>query len=97
MNVQKKSFAPELKQLHNEKVVLDVAGPYLYIGTLEAVDPNSVTLVDADVHNMHESNTGLEKYLIDTRRHGIRINRKRVIVLRRNIMSISPLEAVETY
>lgn len=87
----------DLHSLLDQEVVIDVAGPYLYIGTLQSIDPTSVTLKDADVHNLQETNTGIEPYLIETKKHGIRINRRKVLVMRRIIMSISPLKAIETY
>jgi small nuclear ribonucleoprotein (snRNP)-like protein len=91
------SFATELDSLIGQQVVLDVDGPFLYIGTLEAIDPNSVTLVEADAHDLRETSTSTDQYLIDTVKHGIRVNRRRVVVLSRRIISVSPLEAVVTY
>lgn len=91
------SFAPELDSLVGQQVVLDVDGPFIYIGTLQAIDANSVTLVEADAHDLRETSTTTDQYLIDTRKHGIRVNRRRVVVLCRRIISVSPLEAVVTY
>lgn len=86
-----------LESLLNQKVVVDVTGPFLYIGTLQEFDQTSISLIEADVHNQRDTNTGTEQYLIDTKKHGIRVNRHKVVVMKRVIMSVSPLEAVETY
>jgi hypothetical protein len=91
------SFATELDSLVGQEVVADVNGPFIYIGTLQRVDVNSITLVDADAHDLRETRTSTDQYLIETRKHGVRINRHRVMVLARKIISISPLEAVVTY
>ncbi|MFW6457723.1 MAG: hypothetical protein ACOC0A_05445, partial [Planctomycetota bacterium] len=87
----------ELHSLLHQDVVVDVTGPFLYIGNLQKIDPVSVTLVDADAHNLRETNTGTERYLIEAKKHGVRINRHRVLVMKRVIMSISPLDAVVSY
>ncbi len=86
-----------LESLLNQEVVVDVTGPFLYIGILQDFDQASISLVDADVHNLRDTNTGTEQYLIETKKHGIRVNRHKVVVMKRVIMSVSPLEAVETY
>lgn len=94
---QQENFAPELDSYLGEEVVIDVHGPYTYIGTLERIDANSVDLSQVDVHAHRDTNTSIDRYLLETRRHGIRVNRSRATVLAREILSISPLSAVVLY
>lgn len=86
--------SPALGALFGREVVLDLAGPYVVIGTLAAEDHRYLILEDADVHDLRDSTTTRELYVLDTRRHGIRANRTRVLVTRSEIASISALDEV---
>ena len=90
-------FARELESFCGQNVVVDVSAPFTYIGKLQAIDANSITLVEADVHDLRETTTSTDRYLVETHKHGIRVNRHRVTILSRNIVSVSPLEAVVPY
>lgn len=94
---QSPSFAPELENLLGQNVVVDVAGPFIYIGSLQDLDGNSLTLIEVDVHDLRETTTGTDRYLIDTLKHGIRVNRRRVTIMSRQVISISPLESIVPY
>jgi hypothetical protein len=90
-------FAPELKDLAGQQVVLDTKGPFLYIGILDSVGADCICLRDADVHDRRESTTSIDLYLIEARKHGVRPNRSVVHVLAREVVSVSPLSAVVVY
>ncbi|MEX0701831.1 MAG: hypothetical protein WD069_07020 [Planctomycetales bacterium] len=81
-------------QYLGREVVLDVASPYVYLGTLAAVDAAALTLEDADVHDLRDTHTSRERYVIEARRHGIRPNRRRAVVHREEVVSLSALEDV---
>lgn len=83
-----------LEGLTGRQVVIDVQAPYVFVGTLEAVDEHSVQLSHVDVHDLRDSNTTRERYLLDTRTDGIRTNRRRVFVQRSQIVSISALDDI---
>jgi small nuclear ribonucleoprotein (snRNP)-like protein len=87
----------EAEELIGRKVVLDTRSNYLYIGTLERVGSNAFVLKDADVHDSRQSNTANELYIIQALQHGIRVNRERVYVLSRDVVSLSALEDVREY
>ena len=91
------TFANELSPLIGTQVVVDVDGPLVYIGTLEEIHSNTLLLVDADAHDLRETATSTDRYLIQTCQHGIRANRRSVTVMARHVVSISPLDAVITY
>jgi len=44
-------FGEEIWTLVGDEVVVDTRGPFLYIGTLESVNSNSLRLSDVDVHD----------------------------------------------
>lgn len=81
-------------QLIGREVVLDVMSQYVYVGTLTGFDSNYAVLEQADVHDLRDTTTTRELYVIDSRRLGIRSNRQRVLVQLLQIVSISALEDV---
>jgi len=81
-------------EFRGQVVVLDVASPYIYLGTLAGWDTLYFHLVDADVHDIRDTNTTRELYLVDARRLGINANRKLVLVRRDDVVSLSRLDDV---
>jgi len=77
-----------------QEVVLDATSRYVLVGTLAEVGHAHVVLINADVHDLRDSTTTRELYVLETRRHGIRANRHRVMVRRDEIVSISRLQDV---
>jgi len=78
-----------------ETVVVDLAGPFLCLGRLVAVDPGFLTLADADFHDLRDSNTTRESYVIDSRRVGIRRNRARVLVKLSEVVAVTKFEDID--
>ncbi len=78
-------------------VVIDVAPPVIYIGTLRAADGAFLTLENADVHPLWNSATSKEVYLMEVRRNGVQPTRRRVLVKRAEMLSISLLEDIVLY
>lgn len=76
-------------------MVVDLAGPFLCLGRLEAVDPGFLTLTDADFHDLRDSNTTRESYVIDSRRVGIRRNRARVLVKLSEVVAVTKFEDID--
>ncbi len=85
------------EDLVGQKVVVDCRSEYVYLGTLEKVGRDSLVLIDADVHNTRQSNTTEEMYIIQSLQHGVRVNRERVYVLTRDVVSVSRLDDVVEY
>jgi len=85
------------EQFVGQQVVLDAKGPFLYIGLLESIRADCFVLSEVDVHHRDESTTGSELYIIQSRRHGVRANRRRVHVLAREVASLSLLSDIIPY
>lgn len=83
-----------LQPMIGRVVVLDMNCPFVYMGTLIEFNERQLVLEDADVHDLRDSSTTRERYVIETRQHGIRANRQRVVVCREFIVSISELQDV---
>lgn len=82
------------ERLRGRIVVLDVASPYVYIGTLTSWDPLYLHIEDADVHDLRDTKTTREVYLVDAKRLGINSNRKRAMVRIADVVSLSALEDI---
>lgn len=76
------------------EVILDVSSPYVYVGTFKGSTLHSVILEDADVHDLRDTSTTRERYVLDAKRLGVNRNRKRVLVRLDEIVSVSALEDV---
>ncbi|MEX2287516.1 MAG: hypothetical protein WD648_10540 [Planctomycetaceae bacterium] len=80
--------------LIGREVVLDAVGQYVYVGTLAGHDERYLILNDADVHDLRDTATTRELYVLEARRHGVRANRRRVHVRREEVISLSALDDV---
>jgi hypothetical protein len=78
----------------SQVVVLDLASPYVVVGTLVDEDHRYLILDDADMHDLRDSNTTRELYVLDVRRHGLGPNRRRVLVNRADVVGVSRLDDV---
>jgi len=83
-----------LSELRGRLVVIDVEAPYVYSGTLAELDAHHLVLEDADVHDLRDAGTTRELYVLETRMHGVRANRKKVLIRRNQVISISALDDV---
>jgi hypothetical protein len=59
-----------------------------------ALDERFCTLEDADVHDLRDSSTTRDVYTHETRRYGIRANRRRVLIPRSEVVALSLLADV---
>ncbi len=87
-------FPERLNELVGRNVVVDARSLFVYIGRLAEVDTHFVVLEEADVHDLRDSSTSREVYVVETKKFGVRANRKRVFVRRDEIVSISLLDDV---
>jgi small nuclear ribonucleoprotein (snRNP)-like protein len=84
----------EFEKLIGQEVVLDVVSQYVYLGTLTGADDKYIVLERADVHDLRDTKTTRELYVLDSRRYGIRSNRDRVLVRLDEVVSQSALTDV---
>lgn len=88
------SLPPLVAQLIGREVVLDVSGPYVYLGRLTGGDEKFLSLEEADVHDLRDTATTREEYVLAARRHGLAANRSKVFVRTAEVVSVSALEDV---
>jgi hypothetical protein len=87
----------ELQKYIGKQVVVDTKSPYLYIGTFVLEGEQYLTLQDVDVHDHSMSTVSKELYIIEALKYGVKVNRKEVKVVSRDIISISLLEDIVKY
>jgi hypothetical protein len=68
--------------------------PYVYVGRLVAERAGYLILEDADAHDLRDSSTTRERYILDCREHGVRPNRKQVLVDAHQVVALSRLEDI---
>jgi hypothetical protein len=77
-----------------EKVVIDLRSPYVALGTLVRFDELFVELKNADMHDLRDTDTTREMYVVDSKLTGIKRNRKRVFVVRAEMVAVAKLDDV---
>ena len=78
-------------------VVVDTASYFMFIGRLVEVSERFLILEDADVHDRRESPSSNEKYVVESKKYGVRINRKRVHIRFDEVVCLSRLDDVIEY
>ena len=78
----------------NQKVVIDLRSEYVCLGTLIATDPHFLELKNADLHDLRDTETTREHYVVASRNTGIKRNRKKLILRREEVVAIARLEDV---
>lgn len=85
---------PDLRSLIDETVVLDLSSRYVILGTLRSVSEAFLVLGDADAHDLRDTSTTRDSYVLDACRHGVSIGRREVWVRVDEIVALSRLEDV---
>lgn len=83
-----------LKEYLNKIVVLDTDSHWLYIGTLKAIEKDCCLIENVDAHDLRETTTSRDNYLIGVKTHGLLINRKAVKVHKEKVVGVSRLEDI---
>lgn len=83
-----------LRPLLNQEIVVDLSSQFVVLGTLRQAEGSYLVLEDADVHDLRDSTTNREQYVVEARRLGIQANRKWTRLRQEEIVCISKLEDV---
>jgi hypothetical protein len=84
-------------ELVGSEVVVDTDTGFVIIGKLEASRAGSLSLSEADVHDIRDSSVTKEVYALEAMKYGVRSNRRRVHVRMERVVCISRLEDVIRY
>lgn len=83
-----------LAKMKGRDVVLDLQSTYVVLGKVAGEDHRYLILKDADVHDLRDSTTTRDAYVLEARRHGVQPNRRRVLIRHEEIVSLSALDDV---
>ncbi len=83
-----------MEEFIGQKVVIDCRSPFVCLGTLQRVEEHFLELRHADLHDLRDTDTTRENYVAESQATGIKRNRKRVLLIRADIIAISRLDDV---
>jgi small nuclear ribonucleoprotein (snRNP)-like protein len=83
-----------LQNFVGEKVVIDMKAEYVCLGTLLSVDDHFLELKNADLHDLRDTDSTRENYVIASVKTGIKRNRRKLLLFRSELVAIARLEDV---
>lgn len=83
-----------LEEFLEQKVVIDFRSSYVCLGTLTGLDEWYLHLRDADLHDLRDTHTSRENYVAAAKTTGIKHNRKRVLIVRADVVAVARLKDV---
>jgi hypothetical protein len=83
-----------VEELIGSKVVIDLRSEYVCLGTLTRVDQHFLELKHADLHDLRDTDTTRENYVAESVATGIKRNRRRLLLMRTEIVAVARLEDV---
>jgi small nuclear ribonucleoprotein (snRNP)-like protein len=84
----------EVKDFLGKEVVIDTDSRWLYVGTLKKIDKGFLALQNVDAHDLTDTASTRDEYLVNVKTHGLVINRKTVILNREKLIGLSLLEDI---
>jgi len=78
-----------LEEMIGQKVVVDLRSEYVCLGTLAGFDDFFLQLKNADLHDLRDTDTTRENYVASSHATGIKRNRKRMLLVRAEIVGIA--------
>lgn len=83
-----------LDDLIGQCVVIDLRSEFVCLGTLHRVDEHFLELGNVDLHDLRDTDTTRENYVAASVSTGIKRNRRKLLLVRAEIIAISRLEDV---
>jgi transposase len=81
-----------LEELIGEIVVIDLRSPYVCLGKLSRIEPDYLELRHADLHDLRDTETSRENYIASSHDTGIKRNRKKLWLMRSEVVAIARLK-----
>ena len=72
--------------------MIDLRSTFVALGTLVGADDHFLELKNADLHDLRDTDTTRENYIAESKATGIKRNRKRVLVLRSDMVAVARLD-----
>ncbi len=83
-----------IEEFLNQRVVIDLRGEFVCMGTLQSIDENFLELSNADMHDLRDSDTTRENYVAASLATGIKRNCRRLLLVRSEIVAIALMDDV---
>jgi hypothetical protein len=83
-----------IEEFLHQRVVIDLRGEFVCLGTLEKIDEHFFELRNADVHDLRDSDTTRENYVAASLATGIKRNRRRLLLVRSEIVAVALMDDV---
>jgi hypothetical protein len=88
------AFTDRASQWIGETVVVDFCSPMVAIGRLTAVDDDLLEMQEADLHDLRDTDTTRELYVVKTARYGVQVNRSTLLVRLHDVLAVARLDDV---
>ena len=83
-----------MENLVGQIVVIDLRSSFVCLGKLTKVMPDYLELKNADLHDLRDTETTRENYIAASAATGVKRNRKKLMLMRAEIVAIARLEDV---
>jgi hypothetical protein len=83
-----------MEELIGEIVVIDLRSSFVCLGKLTKVTPDCLELKNADLHDLRDTDTTRENYVASSAATGVKRNRKKLLLMRSDIVAVARLEDV---
>jgi small nuclear ribonucleoprotein (snRNP)-like protein len=83
-----------LEEFIGQTVVVDLRSSFVCLGTLLRFDEHFLELRNADLHDLRDTDSTRENYVVASWQTGIKRNRKRLLLVRAEVVGIARLEDV---
>jgi small nuclear ribonucleoprotein (snRNP)-like protein len=83
-----------LDEFIGKKVVIDFHSEFVCLGLLKAFDDHFLDVRNCDLHDLRDTDNTRENYVAGSVSTGVKRNRKRVLVSRKDVIAISLMEEV---
>jgi hypothetical protein len=90
----RKRVPDPLQQLIGQTVVIDLRSTYVCLGILKEATPDYLVLKNADLHDLRDTDTTRENYIAASVATGIKRNRKKLWLMRGDIVAVALLSDV---
>jgi len=88
------TFHHDTHELHGITVVVDTAGPEIFVGRCDDMDGERVILLDVDVHREGEGGESKAEYVAKAARFGVWTKHRRLVIPRDRVTSVRRLGEV---
>ena len=88
------AFTERATEWIGENVVVDFRSPMAAIGRLVRVEDDLVEMHDADLHDLRDTDTTRELYVVKAARYGIQVNRTVLLVRVDDVIAVARLDDV---